>query len=185
MVECYCGNEFHVPTRPPTNHTQRVWFHTDSVMCGLSAIALKTNAPLVLQKEAMEYEMKGGAGATVLGGRKGQRCQPEKAVVANAAAVREWDSNGGIFWAQIFLELYWSHMFSLARKTFPPHPLSRIGKTPPSHILPPARETPAGKTVSLKHDWFVSKNVGRSALQVCQDLGSPGTNPNPSIGPLP
>merc|ERR1719343_1172575 len=27
-------------------------FHTDSVMCGLSALALKTNAPTVLREEA-------------------------------------------------------------------------------------------------------------------------------------
>lgn len=30
-------------------------FHTDSVMCGLSALALKTNAPNVLRAEALMY----------------------------------------------------------------------------------------------------------------------------------
>ena len=29
-------------------------FHTDSVICGLSALALKTNAPHVLRNEALE-----------------------------------------------------------------------------------------------------------------------------------
>lgn len=36
-------------------------FHTDSVMCGLSALALKTNAPLVLRDEALIYKTEGGA----------------------------------------------------------------------------------------------------------------------------
>ena len=31
-------------------------FHTDSVLCGLSALALQTNAPTVLRNEALEYE---------------------------------------------------------------------------------------------------------------------------------
>lgn len=30
-------------------------FHTDSVICGLSALALKTNAPHVLRNEALEW----------------------------------------------------------------------------------------------------------------------------------
>ena len=30
-------------------------FHTDSVLCGLSALALKTNAPTLLRKEALDY----------------------------------------------------------------------------------------------------------------------------------
>jgi len=68
-------------------------FHTDSVMCGISALALKTNAPCCLRGEALEYP--DPRGATVFGSP--QRCAPEKAVVANAAAVREWDSNGTVF----------------------------------------------------------------------------------------
>jgi 2-methylcitrate dehydratase len=68
-------------------------FHTDSVMCGISALAMKTNAPHVLRDEAQEYP--DAKGATVFGSTK--RCAPEKAVVANAAAVREWDSNGTVF----------------------------------------------------------------------------------------
>merc|ERR1719182_777697 len=68
-------------------------FHTDSVMCGVSALALKTNAPTVLRQEALDYT--DGNGATVFG--SSQRCAPEKAICANASAVREWDSNGTVF----------------------------------------------------------------------------------------
>ncbi len=68
-------------------------FHTDSVLCGLSALALQTNAPVVLRREALGYP--DTAGATVFG--SGERVAPEKAIVANCAAVREWDSNGTNF----------------------------------------------------------------------------------------
>jgi len=68
-------------------------FHTDSVMCGISALAMKTNAPCCLRGEALEYP--DPRGAKVFG--SSQTCAPEKAVVANAAAVREWDSNGTVF----------------------------------------------------------------------------------------
>merc|ERR1719454_187081 len=62
-------------------------FHTDSVMCGLSALAQKTNAPLVLRDEALTYGYEDGA--TCFGSNK--RVFPEKAIVANSNAVREWD----------------------------------------------------------------------------------------------
>ncbi|MCH8978354.1 MAG: MmgE/PrpD family protein [Armatimonadetes bacterium] len=68
-------------------------FHTDSVLCGLSALALQTNAPTVLRNEALQYPDDNGA--FVFGGS--QRVKPEKAIVANCAAVREWDSNGTNF----------------------------------------------------------------------------------------
>merc|ERR1719410_3391899 len=68
-------------------------FHTDSVMCGVSALALKTNAPTVLREEALTYP--DGNGATVFG--SGVKCAPEKSICANASAVREWDSNGTVF----------------------------------------------------------------------------------------
>jgi len=68
-------------------------FHTDSVLCGLSALALQTNAPVVLRNEALGYP--DSSGATVFGSKA--RVAPEKAVVANCAAVREWDSNGTNF----------------------------------------------------------------------------------------
>merc|ERR1719387_2684406 len=62
-------------------------------MCGVSALAMKTNAPLCLREEALEYAVT--KGAKVFGSMA--PCAPEKAVVANAAAVREWDSNGTVF----------------------------------------------------------------------------------------
>jgi len=68
-------------------------FHTDSVMCGISALALKTNAPTLLRSEALSYQ--DTKGACVFG--SSEKCAPEKAVVANASAVREWDSNGTVF----------------------------------------------------------------------------------------
>ena len=36
-------------------------FHTDSVMCGISALAMKTNAPRVLREEALDYPDPRGA----------------------------------------------------------------------------------------------------------------------------
>ncbi len=66
-------------------------FHTDAVLCGASALALRTNAPTVLRAESLEYP--GPAG--LLGG--GPTVKAEKAVVANCAAVREWDANGTNF----------------------------------------------------------------------------------------
>jgi len=68
-------------------------FHTDSVMCGISALAMQTNAPNCLREEALTYS--DPKGAKVFGDSK--LCAPEKAIVANAAAVREWDSNGTVF----------------------------------------------------------------------------------------
>lgn len=68
-------------------------FHTDSVLCGLSALALQTNAPNVLRNEAFTYPNPNGA--TVFGDMR--KVAPEKACVANCSAVREWDSNGTVF----------------------------------------------------------------------------------------
>lgn len=68
-------------------------FHTDSVLCGLSALALGTNAPTILRAEALEYPDPDGA--IVFGAS--ERVKAEKAVVANSSAVREWDSNGTNF----------------------------------------------------------------------------------------
>jgi 2-methylcitrate dehydratase len=68
-------------------------FHTDSVLCGISAIALNTNAPIILRKEAAEYP--NAKGATVFGSTV--KVAAEKAIVANSNAVREWDSNGTNF----------------------------------------------------------------------------------------
>lgn len=80
----------------PSEHAlERVrMFHTDALLCGFSALAMGTNAPTLLRTEAFEYPAK-GRGATVFG--SGARVQAEKAIAANSAAVREWDSNGTNF----------------------------------------------------------------------------------------
>ena len=68
-------------------------FHTDAVLCGASALALRTNAPTLLRTEALDYADPNGAtpfGSNVRG-------KAEKAIVANSSAVREWDSNGTNF----------------------------------------------------------------------------------------
>ncbi len=83
-------------------------FHTDACLCGISALALGTNAPTLLRREALGYGVAAGGtgafaplgaavrhGATVFGSNVA--VQPEKAIVANSAAVREWDSNGTNF----------------------------------------------------------------------------------------
>ncbi|HYF15472.1 MAG TPA: MmgE/PrpD family protein [Phycisphaerales bacterium] len=88
-------------------------FHTDACVCGISAIALGTNAPVLLRREAMMYQTPGRgfgsmsgapwapAGSTVRAGvpvfGSDVDVQPEKAIAANSAAVREWDSNGTNF----------------------------------------------------------------------------------------
>jgi 2-methylcitrate dehydratase len=68
-------------------------FHLDSVLCALSALALKTNAPSILAQEARAYPDPKGAKPFATD----QRCKAEKAIVANCSAVREWDSNGTNF----------------------------------------------------------------------------------------
>lgn len=76
-------------------------FHTDSVVCGLSALALKTNAPSILKNEALSYGIETKTARHKYGYA---RCfgsmelvPAEKAILANASAVREWDSNGTVF----------------------------------------------------------------------------------------
>jgi 2-methylcitrate dehydratase len=71
-------------------------FHLDSIACGVSALACRANAPTVLRAEALEYAVSGGQkGAPLFGSPVA--VMPEKAVVANSSAVREWDSNGTNF----------------------------------------------------------------------------------------
>ena len=81
-------------------------FHADACLCGLSALALRCNAPTVLRNEALQYAVPAGDngpglgrskhhGATVFGSKT--RVKSEKAIVANSSAVREWDSNGTNF----------------------------------------------------------------------------------------
>lgn len=85
-------------------------FHTDAVLCGVSALALGTNAPTVLRNEALQYRFAPDAAKGVLGsahnpakragvppfGSTTDVCV-EKAILANCCAVREWDSNGTNF----------------------------------------------------------------------------------------
>lgn len=68
-------------------------FFTDAVLCGLSAVAVKTNAPTVLRNEALSFPTEDGA--TVFGST--EQVVSEKAILANCSAVREWDSNGTNF----------------------------------------------------------------------------------------
>lgn len=68
-------------------------FHLDSMACGVSAIACGTNAPNVLRSEAWEYPHPQGVPCFA----SGERVMPEKAVLANCSAVREWDANGTNF----------------------------------------------------------------------------------------
>jgi 2-methylcitrate dehydratase len=68
-------------------------FHTDAALCAYSALARRTNAPTLLREEALSAGRPGGP--TVFGDPRG--VWPEKAVVANSAAMREWDSNGTNF----------------------------------------------------------------------------------------
>ena len=68
-------------------------FFTDSILCGVSALALGTNAPRVLRDEALGYP--DSEGVPVLGST--EPVSPEKAILANCSAVREWDSNGTNF----------------------------------------------------------------------------------------
>ncbi len=71
-------------------------FHRDSIACGVSALACRTNAPTILRAEALEYPtLNPSQGVPCFASRT--RVMPEKAVVANSSAVREWDANGTNF----------------------------------------------------------------------------------------
>jgi 2-methylcitrate dehydratase len=87
-------------------------FHTDAVICGVSALSMGTNAPNLLRDEAIHQYRVAPSGTGTLQGitgarkavRSGVPCfgssvdvAVEKAVVANCSAVREWDSNGTNF----------------------------------------------------------------------------------------
>jgi 2-methylcitrate dehydratase len=68
-------------------------FHLDSVACGVAALAGGMNAPTILRDEALGYP--DATGAACFGSRT--LVAPEKAVLANGAAVRELDANGTNF----------------------------------------------------------------------------------------
>jgi 2-methylcitrate dehydratase len=82
---------------PATAVFERVeQFHLDSVACGVSALACKARAPSVLRAEALEYRAaQSQRGVPCFGSRI--KVAPEKAVLANSSAVREWDANGTNF----------------------------------------------------------------------------------------
>jgi 2-methylcitrate dehydratase len=90
----FVGGKF--PPLDPRVAAKVEQFHRDSVACGVSALAAGANAPTVLRAEALEYpcphpeEGVPCFGSTV-------RVMPEKAVLANSSAVREWDANGTNF----------------------------------------------------------------------------------------
>jgi 2-methylcitrate dehydratase len=101
------GTEGHAePDRAVLDRTEL--FHTDASLCGVSALALGTNAPNLLRAEALTYAVPAAGKGTLAPAFNAKRpgasvfgssvmVQPEKAIVANAAAVREWDSNGTNF----------------------------------------------------------------------------------------
>jgi len=83
-------------------------FHVDACLCGISALALGTNAPTVLRNEALQYRAGGADSVLGSGQHKSTRSGApvfgsnievavEKAILANTCAVREWDSNGTNF----------------------------------------------------------------------------------------
>lgn len=90
----FMAGKFPEPDERVYRHVER--FHLDSIACAVSALALGTNAPKVLRQEALEYVVpKGTPGATCLGSKL--LVAPEKAILANSSAAREWDSNGTNF----------------------------------------------------------------------------------------
>jgi len=77
-------------------------------LCGISAIAQRTNAPNLLRKEAITQYSVNPSVVTGDGDKKNiirvSKCfgskiwsHSEKAIAANTSAVREWDSNGTVF----------------------------------------------------------------------------------------
>ena len=90
----FCNGQFDVPDQTVVDRTEL--FHLDSVACAISAIANRANAPTVLRTEAKSYPLhRDKGGVPVFGCEHG--VHSEKAIVANCAAVREWDSNGTNF----------------------------------------------------------------------------------------
>jgi 2-methylcitrate dehydratase len=93
----YCRDFLGAPRPLGTSTLARLEsFHLDSVGCGVSAVAAGANAPTVLRDEALATQPAGGSRGGICFGSP-QPCAVEKAVAANASAVREWDSNGTNF----------------------------------------------------------------------------------------
>lgn len=90
----FLAGRFGEPGEAALSRTEQ--FHLDSVACAVAALAHGANAPRVLRAEALAYpENESGRGALCFG--SWLPVKPEKAIVANSAAVRELDSNGTNF----------------------------------------------------------------------------------------
>jgi 2-methylcitrate dehydratase len=90
----FLGGKYAAPAERVYHMVERL--HTDSLACAVSALALGTNAPRILRQEALEYACPDPSrGVPCFGSNR--RVWPEKAVLANCAAVREWDANGTNF----------------------------------------------------------------------------------------
>jgi 2-methylcitrate dehydratase len=90
----FIAGRFDAVSEGPLLQTEK--FHLDSVGCALAALGMGANAPRVLREEALSYTVNEHAeGATCFG--SDVRVAPEKAVLANCAAVRELDANGTNF----------------------------------------------------------------------------------------
>lgn len=77
-------------------------FHSDALLCGISALAQKANAPTVLRNEALMYSLASSDQSSMVRGYarvfgSDKLTIAEKAICANCSAVREWDSNGTVF----------------------------------------------------------------------------------------
>ena len=80
--------------RPSESVLERLkLFHLDSLLCAVSALADKARISTLLRREALAYALEGGV--QCIGSHT--RVHPEKAVLANCAAIREWDMNGNMF----------------------------------------------------------------------------------------
>lgn len=89
----FCGGQLGTPADTVIERVEI--FHQDSVACALSAIAERTEAPTVLRAEAREYPCPEPWGVPLFLSQ--EMLQPEKAILANSAAAREWDANGTNF----------------------------------------------------------------------------------------
>ena len=77
--------------------------HTDSILCGVAALALKTNIPSILKNEAFQFSRRGGTplsrpkpGYAKLFGL-GDQVPLEKAIAANVSAVSELEATAEFF----------------------------------------------------------------------------------------
>ena len=87
----FCNGRFNGPADEVLDRTDM--FHLDSIACAVAALGCGTNAPRILRREAFEYPS--AKGVPCFASR--ELLQPEKAVLANSAAVRELDANGTNF----------------------------------------------------------------------------------------